>query len=232
PPAFLLLFKSTTGAASLRIFSNFFLSFLPFALRSKRLSPRKRRILLGLSTIIPITGFTVTLLSGLEQAPHTNRWRVSFMSEEEEYALCHEGFMREIANYADRLVGQDKKDVVLVAHVATNLANGLDDKMNRLRNVSINNVDIENENFGIVDINNENIGNGKIGDGVNEVNKDFYPRKQTELIKLKTNFKDESEEASANLTGEARPFYIYVVDEDNIVNACAFGATRRIIVYT
>ena len=159
------------------------------------------------------------------------------MNEEEEYALCHEAFMREIANCTDRVVGLDKKDAMFVLHVAVNLVTGLDDKMNRLRNVSIkknNNADIENENFGNVDINNENVGNGKNGYGINEVNKDLYPRKQTkELIKLKTNFKDnETDEASANHIDEARPFHIYVIDDDNIVNACAFGATRRIIVYT
>ncbi|RIB22228.1 peptidase family M48-domain-containing protein [Gigaspora rosea] len=132
-PAFLLIFKSANAVLLTRTFSQLFLSFLPFALRKNPITGRRRRILLFISTVFPLTGFGILFLAGLEQAPHTNRWRFRFMSLNEEKELCDSAFLSVYDTYKNKILGHNRIEVIFVNHVMNNLVKGLNDDLMTLK---------------------------------------------------------------------------------------------------
>ncbi|CAG8704074.1 17190_t:CDS:2, partial [Cetraspora pellucida] len=128
-PAFLTLFKTANAVIIVRAFSNLFLSILPFALRKNPNTGRRRTILLFLSTVFPLTGFGILFLAGLEQAPHTNRWRFRFMSFQEEKELCNSAFSLNYDQFKDKILGDDRIETIFVRHVVNNLVKGLSDDL-------------------------------------------------------------------------------------------------------
>ncbi|CAG8589512.1 12194_t:CDS:2 [Funneliformis caledonium] len=132
-PAFLLALKAANVTIVIRTLSNLLLSFLPFALRKNPKTGRPRRLLIFLTTVIPLTGFCMVTLMGLEQAPHTGRWRVRFLSEEEEKEICNVAFLMEIEKYKDKFLPNDRIESIFVHHVAENLIKGLNNDLMTLK---------------------------------------------------------------------------------------------------
>ncbi|RHZ49431.1 hypothetical protein Glove_521g11 [Diversispora epigaea] len=150
-PAFLILFKSANAVFMIRTFSNLLLSFLPLALIKNPKTGQPRRILLFLTTVIPLTGFGILLLLGLEQAPHTNRWRFRFMSLEEEKEICNAAYLTEREKYQDKFLSDDRIETILVKHVTNNLLKGLNEDLMTLKNYNNNNNNKNPKNYKIVD---------------------------------------------------------------------------------
>ncbi|KAF0342653.1 peptidase family M48-domain-containing protein [Gigaspora margarita] len=132
-PAFLTIFKSANAVLLTRGFSKLFLSFLPFALRKNPITGKRRRLLLFISTVFPLTGFGILFLAGLEQAPHTNRWRFRFMLLNEEKELCDSAFLSVYDTYKDKILGHNRIEVIFVNHVMNNLVKGLNDDLMTLK---------------------------------------------------------------------------------------------------
>src|SRR5581483_3329161 len=132
-PTFLLIFKTANAALAIRTLSNLSLSFLPFALRKNPKTGRPRRFLIFLTTVIPLTGFGILILTGLEQAPHTGRLRFRFMSEEEERELCNSAFSTTVEKHKDKFLSSDRVESLFVFHVASNLIKGLNNDLMTLK---------------------------------------------------------------------------------------------------
>ncbi|CAG8602678.1 8386_t:CDS:2 [Diversispora eburnea] len=136
-PAFLILFKSANAALLIRTFSNLLLSFLPLALIKNPKTGQPRRLLLFLTTVIPLTGFGILLLLGLEQAPHTNRWRFRFMSLEEEKEICNAAYLAEREKYQDKILSNDRIETILNNKIVESLEDSDDDETNKPDNFEI-----------------------------------------------------------------------------------------------
>ncbi|POG80024.1 hypothetical protein GLOIN_2v1520800 [Rhizophagus irregularis DAOM 181602=DAOM 197198] len=94
---------------------------------------RRRRLLLFITTVMPLTGFCILILAGIEKAPHTGRLRFKFMSEEEESELCDLAFKNEVEKYKNNFLSLDRLESKLVYHVASNLVKGLNDDLMTLK---------------------------------------------------------------------------------------------------
>ncbi|KAF0342652.1 peptidase family M48-domain-containing protein [Gigaspora margarita] len=90
-------------------------------------------VLLTRGFIFPLTGFGILFLAGLEQAPHTNRWRFRFMLLNEEKELCDSAFLSVYDTYKDKILGHNRIEVIFVNHVMNNLVKGLNDDLMTLK---------------------------------------------------------------------------------------------------
>ncbi|CAG8480325.1 10487_t:CDS:1, partial [Dentiscutata erythropus] len=79
--------------------------------------------------------FGILFLAGLEQAPHTNRWRFRFMSLNEEKELCDSAFLAVHEQYKNKILGDNRIETIFVRHVMNNLLKGLNDDLMTLKNI-------------------------------------------------------------------------------------------------
>ncbi|RUS21256.1 hypothetical protein BC937DRAFT_93216 [Endogone sp. FLAS-F59071] len=77
-PYFLILLKSGKFLSFISLSFKGALTFLPHSIMKKY--SRRTKILIA----IPIVGLTILIIVGLDRAPNTGRWRLAYLSEEEE----------------------------------------------------------------------------------------------------------------------------------------------------
>ncbi|GES83039.1 metalloendopeptidase [Rhizophagus clarus] len=194
-------FKTVNAVLVIRKLSNLLFSFLPFALRKHPKTGRRRRLLIFITTVMPLTGFCILILAGLDRAPHTGRLRFKFMSEEEERELCNLAFSRETEKYGNNFLSIDRLESEFVCHVACNLVKGLNNDLMTLK--SFKNLSDKESNEKVANIIEENV------DNMSDKNMNIQ---QGEKI--------------------PKPFEIYVIEDDGMLNALSFGASKKIIIFT
>ncbi|RIA81343.1 peptidase family M48-domain-containing protein [Glomus cerebriforme] len=155
-PTFLITFKTINTALAIRNLSNLLFSFLPFALRKNPKTGRRRPLFIFLTTVIPLTGFCILILAGIEQAPHTGRFRFNFMSEKEELEICNLAFSTTIEKYRNKILSENTIESMFVDHVVNNLVKGLNNDLMTLK--SFKNLS-DKESSEIANIIEENVDN-------------------------------------------------------------------------
>ncbi|ORX86156.1 hypothetical protein K493DRAFT_291341 [Basidiobolus meristosporus CBS 931.73] len=157
--------------------------------------------------LIPVLGVGLSAVAGIERAPHTNRLRFLFVSEEDERQLTEE-LVNETLSGVTILEDSDPQ-VQLVRHVCKNLCRGLSPDHQHLRTYTPD-------------------GNGiKLMIDPGHISQDAL-KEAGSLIDSNADrgtLPEKGEESSEN------PFHVYVV-KDSDVNAASFGRSYVIVVNT
>jgi hypothetical protein len=196
-----ITFKTVNAVLVIRKLSNLLFSFFPFALRKNPKTGRRRRLLIFITTVMPLTGFCILILAGIDPAPNTGRLRFKFMSEKEERELCDSLFSRETEKYQNKFLSLDRLENKFVCHVMNNLVKGLNDDLMTLKSFKNLSDNESSEKAAII-----------IGENV-----DNMSDKNTTIRQGETN---------------PKPFEIYVIEDDEVLNAISFGASKKIIIFT
>ncbi|KAL1917881.1 uncharacterized protein VTP21DRAFT_3715 [Calcarisporiella thermophila] len=100
--------------------SQFSLSILPHSLYRRH--RRSTQILIA----IPLISLGLAVFIGLDHAPNTGRWRLLFMTEEEDYAICEEGAKEMLASVSGLIYDENSEYVQWARTVCANLARVID----------------------------------------------------------------------------------------------------------